>query len=115
MGASPIPTLVSVSPLRGRALIFSSGWENLHYVDVIDSGVRHALVTFFMTRGVWAADGPDDMQVPVEARDVSSALLQYVLCPEGDEDKGQFTMLWHSMFGAPLVDSTSCGGKWEET
>ena len=94
--------LTRISPLRGRALSFSSGCENLHFVDAIESGTRHALPTFFMTRAAWATDGPDDMRGPVEAQDVAGALLEYVLCPESNEDEGQFTMLWHSMFAAPL-------------
>ena len=32
------------------------------------------------------------------------ALLQHVLCPEHADDEGQFTALWHAMFGAPLLD-----------
>ncbi len=78
-------------------------WENVHFVDVIASGVRHALVTFFMTRPAWAIDGPDDVRGPVDPHDVALALLQYVLSPESDEDEGQFTMLWHSIFAAPLA------------
>jgi hypothetical protein len=97
--------LTRVSPQRGRALLFSSGWENIHFVDVIDSGVRHALVTFFMTRAAWATSGVEDMRGPVEAQEVAGALLRYVLCPESEEDEGQFTVLWHSIFAAPLVDA----------
>jgi len=100
-----------IAPQRGRALIFSSGWENLHFVDVIESGVRHALPAFFMTRAAWATDGPDDMRGPVESQDVAATLLQYVLCPESNEDQGQFTMLWHSMFAAPLAGVQSGEGR----
>jgi hypothetical protein len=32
---------------RGRALIFSSGWENVHFVDAVTSGVRFVLPVFF--------------------------------------------------------------------
>ena len=35
--------------------MFSSGWENLHYVDGVRSGVRFALPCFFRTQS--AADG----------------------------------------------------------
>ena len=100
-----------IAPQCGRALIFSSGWENLHFVDVIESGVRHALPAFFMTRAAWATDGQDDMRGPVESQDVAAALLQYVLCPESNEDQGQFTMLWHSMFAAPLAGVQSGEGR----
>ena len=96
--------LTRLSPQRGRALLFTSGWENLHYVDAIASGVRHALVTFFMTRAAWARDGEDDVRGPVAAEDVADALLHFVLRAEDAEDEGQFTALWHSMFAAPLAD-----------
>ena len=36
--------------VQGRALIFSSGWENIHYVGAVTSGVRIALPAFFGTR-----------------------------------------------------------------
>lgn len=32
---------------RGRALLFSSGWENVHFVDAVTSGVRFVLPVFF--------------------------------------------------------------------
>ena len=105
--------LTRVAPQRGRALIFSSGWENLHFVDVIRSGIRHAVVGFFMTRPQWAADGADDMRGVVDTSDVAHALMQYFLCPVSDEDEGQFTMLWHSIFAAPLDDGGE-GGRGED-
>ena len=36
-------------PTRGAAVIFSSGWENLHEVEKITSGVRYAIPCFFTT------------------------------------------------------------------
>jgi len=36
-------------PTRGAAVIFSSGWENMHEVDKITSGVRYAVPCFFTT------------------------------------------------------------------
>ena len=75
----------------------------MHFVDAIESGVRYALVGFFMTRPQWADDGAEDMRGAVEASDVAAALQQYFLCPESDEDGGQFTMLWHAVCAAPLV------------
>jgi hypothetical protein len=71
--------LTRLSPQRGRAVFFTSGWENLHYVDVVSSGVRHAMPTFFVTREMWAQSGPDDQRGAVEpdtalgAHDVCSA------------------------------------------
>jgi hypothetical protein len=36
-------------PTRGSAVIFSSGWENLHEVEKITAGVRYAVPCFFTT------------------------------------------------------------------
>jgi len=36
-------------PTRGAAVIFSSGWENMHEVEKITSGVRYAVPCFFTT------------------------------------------------------------------
>ena len=44
-------SLQRLSPLKGRAMIFSSGWENVHYVDRVTSGLRFALPAFFRTSG----------------------------------------------------------------
>lgn len=41
--------LTRVSPLQGRAVLFSSGWENLHLVEPVTSGVRYAMPVFFRT------------------------------------------------------------------
>ena len=36
-------------PTRGAAVIFSSGWENMHEVERITSGTRYAVPCFFTT------------------------------------------------------------------
>lgn len=95
--------LTRLSPQRGRAMMFSSGWENLHFVDEITAGVRHAMPAFFCTHAEWAEAGPEDMRGPVPQQDVASALWQHLLSPQDAEDQGQFTLLWHSLFAAPLV------------
>jgi hypothetical protein len=41
--------LTPYSPTRGAAVIFSSGWENMHEVEKITSGVRYAVPCFFTT------------------------------------------------------------------
>lgn len=41
--------LTPFSPERGAAVIFSSGWENMHEVEKITSGVRYAVPCFFTT------------------------------------------------------------------
>ena len=50
-------TLTRVAPLQGRAVMFSSGWENVHYVDSVRSGVRFSLPVFFRARPMEAVDG----------------------------------------------------------
>lgn len=41
--------LTPYHPVRGSAVIFSSGWENMHEVDKITSGTRYAVPCFFTT------------------------------------------------------------------
>lgn len=41
--------LTPFSPTRGAAVIFSSGWENMHEVHKITSGTRYAVPAFFTT------------------------------------------------------------------
>ena len=41
--------LTPFHPTRGAAVIFSSGWENMHEVERITSGVRYAVPCFFTT------------------------------------------------------------------
>mgnify|MGYP006092210395 len=94
--------LTRLHPQRGRATIFTSGWENLHFVDPISAGVRFAMPAFFVTSAASARQGDADLRGAVGRQDVAMALLQHVLQPAGDEDEGQFTALWHAMFAAPL-------------
>jgi len=55
------------APRAGRALVFSSGWENVHYVDVVTAGTRFAMPVFFGTAAahptandVSVVDGAED-------------------------------------------------------
>mmetsp|Transcript_122241 Transcript_122241/g.353441 ORF Transcript_122241/g.353441 Transcript_122241/m.353441 type:complete len:529 (+) Transcript_122241:98-1684(+) len=41
--------LTPFHPSRGAAVIFSSGWENLHEVEQITSGIRYCVPCFFTT------------------------------------------------------------------
>jgi hypothetical protein len=41
--------LTPFHPTRGSAVIFSSGWENMHEVDTVTSGVRYTVPCFFTT------------------------------------------------------------------
>ena len=40
-------SLTPLPPVQGRLLVFSSGWENEHYVSRVTNGVRFALPVFF--------------------------------------------------------------------
>ena len=42
-------TLTPINPMKGNAVIFSSGWENMHEVETITSGTRYAVPCFFTT------------------------------------------------------------------
>ena len=44
--------LARFHPTRGAAVIFSSGWENMHQVDKLTSGTRFAVPCFFTTEPV---------------------------------------------------------------
>lgn len=96
--------LTRFSPKRGRAMLFTSGWENLHYVDVVSQGVRHAMPTFFTTYPTYARDGPEDQRGPVAPDFAAGALMDLVINPDGDEDEGQLTHNWHMLFAAPIAD-----------
>eukprot|EP00966_Prymnesium_polylepis_P249065 5758602-Prymnesium_polylepis.1 len=41
--------LTRLAPSQGRAVCFSSGWENLHYVDQVSKGTRVSVPMFFTT------------------------------------------------------------------
>ena len=41
--------LTPFHPTRGAAVIFSSGWENMHEVETVTSGTRYAVPCFFTT------------------------------------------------------------------
>ena len=42
-------TLDPINPMKGNAVIFSSGWENMHEVETITSGIRYVVPCFFTT------------------------------------------------------------------
>ena len=44
--------LVRFHPSKGAAVIFSSGWENMHEVEKLTSGTRYAVPSFFTTSPV---------------------------------------------------------------
>lgn len=42
-------SLVPFHPRKGAAVVFSSGWENMHEVYALESGTRYAVPSFFTT------------------------------------------------------------------
>ena len=48
VGANGLPEERFTST-KGRAMMFTSGWENVHYVDKVRSGTRFAMPVFFTT------------------------------------------------------------------
>ena len=60
-------TLSRLAPRRGRALIFSGGFENIHYVDAVRSGERMAIGTFWTTVPADADDSGQDLAVMAAA------------------------------------------------
>mmetsp|Transcript_26376 Transcript_26376/g.38593 ORF Transcript_26376/g.38593 Transcript_26376/m.38593 type:complete len:645 (+) Transcript_26376:241-2175(+) len=96
------------SPQRGAAVIFSSGWENMHEVEKITSGVRYAVPCFFTTCPV--PDIAYDQMVagkPKTNEDIADDWLHLLLAHREElpqESVGrvkELLMKWHYMC-APL-------------
>ena len=59
--------LTPLSPSKGSAVVFSSGWENMHEVEPLVSGTRFAVPSFFSTCPVIPHDPPaNDAEVADE-------------------------------------------------
>lgn len=97
-------------PTRGSAVIFSSGWENLHEVEKITSGVRYAVPCFFTTCPVPDA-AYEQMNVGKPQTDemIADDLLHLLLAHRKEtpiESVGrvkELLMKWHFMC-APLSE-----------
>ena len=79
--------LSPLSPSRGMAIIFSSGWENMHVVEPLASGTRIAVPAFFTTQHPEGLDLTPDVD----------ALWGRFLAPESAEDVRQFMFSWHEL------------------
>jgi len=83
-----------LAPSKGAAVVFSSGWENMHEVEPLASGKRYAVPSFFTT----LPDGPPPAAaVPDDARAVADELWRTLLAPETPDDPRQFIMKWHGL------------------
>ena len=91
-------------PTRGSAAIFSSGWENMHEVEKITSGVRYAVPCFFTTCPVPEA-AYDQMMVgkPKTDEDIADDWLHLLLAHRKEEPMEsvgrvkELLMKWHYM------------------
>lgn len=100
--------LTPFSPVRGSAVIFSSGWENMHEVEKITSGTRYVVPAFFTTCPV-PEQAYDQMHVgkPKTDEDIADDWLHLLLAHRAEspvEAAGrvkELLMKWHTMC-APL-------------
>lgn len=91
-------------PTRGSAVIFSSGWENMHEVEKITSGTRYVVPCFFTTCPVPEA-AYEQMKVgkPKTNEDIADDWLHLLLAHRKEspmESVGrvkELLMKWHCM------------------
>lgn len=81
------------SPTKGSAVIFSSGWENLHQVEPLRSGVRLAIPAFFTTCPV----PPELLEPPADNEAIARSLHSGLIEPEDVGAFRRFMMNWHSL------------------
>ena len=81
--------LTAQSPVKGSAIIFSSGWENMHEVQPLASGTRFAVPSFFTTCSTEPGDAPEDDVA------IAEELSRTLLFPENVGDYRQFVRRWH--------------------
>uniref|UniRef100_A0A7S4EIH1 Fe2OG dioxygenase domain-containing protein n=1 Tax=Pseudo-nitzschia australis TaxID=44445 RepID=A0A7S4EIH1_9STRA len=91
-------------PTRGSAVIFSSGWENMHEVEKITSGIRYAVPCFFTTCPVpEAAYTQMAVGKPKTNEDIADDWLHLLLAHRTElphEATGrvkELLMKWHTM------------------
>ena len=85
-----------MTPSIGSALIFSSGWENMHEVSPLLSGTRFAVPAFFRTQPVeqaWVQTGFEAVDDAAIARE----LWRTILSPQSGRDVQQFMLNWHAL------------------
>lgn len=100
-------------PTKGAAVIFSSGWENMHEVEKITSGVRYAVPCFFTTCPVPEAAYDQMVQgKPKTNEEIADDWLHLLLAHRQEspmESVGrvkELLMKWHYMC-APLSEHSS--------
>ena len=90
------------SPTRGAAVIFSSGWENMHEVETITSGTRYCVPAFFTTCPVPEAAYTQMVQgKPKSDEDIADDWLHLLLAHQQEEPQvslgrvKELLMKWH--------------------
>ena len=117
-GAGGGRVLSPLAPSAGTAVVFSSGWENLHAVGKVTAGCRFAVPAFFTTA---VDDGklerfsnmPDMVQASAAESDAyrpgcaethdaaaAKALWRCALMPESEDDFRQLFARWHHLLAA---------------
>jgi len=91
-GATGERVLTPLSPTKGSAIFFSSGWENIHKVEPLLSGRRIAVPSFFTTQ-----PPPEDADPPADDDAIAEQLWRTLIAPEAVADYRQFIMKWHSL------------------
>lgn len=88
-------SLTRIGPRQGEASFFSSGWENVHFVDAVSSGQRFAMPAFFTTSESEKVRPQHQMGPDVAAAAIKELCL-HVDCNDGELDslKDQ----WHMLF-----------------
>uniref|UniRef100_A0A7S2FN77 Fe2OG dioxygenase domain-containing protein n=1 Tax=Haptolina brevifila TaxID=156173 RepID=A0A7S2FN77_9EUKA len=99
---TPVQESQLVLPRQGMAAIFSSGWENVHEVQPVLSGVRYAMPAFFTTEAPSElAPWDNEDATPARSRAArAAALWRHGLMPDSDKAFFQFLRRWARLFDA---------------
>lgn len=93
--------LTRYGPTKGAAVIFSSGWENMHEVEPLTSGTRYAVPCFFTTEPVHEMAYDTFGGIPTEPEAIADDLQFLLLDPPREnpiQSAGrvkQLMMKWH--------------------
>lgn len=84
--------LTALSPTSGSAVIFSSGWENMHEVEPLISGTRFAVPVFFCT----LLERPE-AEVAGDDAAIAQELWRTLMDPQSADDFRGFMKNWHCL------------------
>ena len=90
-------------PAIGSAVAFSSGWENMHFVEPTTGGCRFALPAFFTTEppmeppGQLQNGGRHHYHQDADDRAIADTLWQSLFMPETEDDFAYFMENWHAL------------------